>query len=226
MHMNVCMTSSRVHAQSSFYTAGPFKRPGLGIGLGPLNGITGANPAAAAEIVKFAVCGYVVASPVFYNIIDPAEIIRVVAKSDYAFAHEAAVHVSALNELFFTSNRLGDTSTAAQYIEAHLLHLETGEVTKVPDSTLNTLKMANGASKYLGSDDTIVLVTQGSGDLGPQVVKLNMQTLVAEPLLDNYYGRQFNSLNDVVMAPDGSIWFTDPSYGFAQVHYECFSACY
>jgi gluconolactonase len=32
-------------------------------------------------------------------------------------------------------------------------------------------------------------------------------------LADRYQGRRFNSPNDVVVAADGGIWFTDPSYG-------------
>jgi gluconolactonase len=34
-----------------------------------------------------------------------------------------------------------------------------------------------------------------------------------EVLADRYEGRRFNSPNDVVVKSDGSIWFTDPSYG-------------
>lgn len=32
-------------------------------------------------------------------------------------------------------------------------------------------------------------------------------------LADRYEGRRFNSPNDVVVHPDGGIWFTDPTYG-------------
>ena len=32
-------------------------------------------------------------------------------------------------------------------------------------------------------------------------------------LADRYAGRRFNSPNDVVVKRDGSVWFTDPSYG-------------
>ena len=32
-------------------------------------------------------------------------------------------------------------------------------------------------------------------------------------LADRYDGKRFNSPNDVVVKSDGSIWFTDPSYG-------------
>jgi gluconolactonase len=35
-------------------------------------------------------------------------------------------------------------------------------------------------------------------------------------LVDAYQGEKFNSPNDVVVKSDGSIWFTDPSYGLAK----------
>lgn len=31
-------------------------------------------------------------------------------------------------------------------------------------------------------------------------------------VIGDYYGRQFNSPNDVVVHSDGSYWFTDPIY--------------
>ncbi len=37
-------------------------------------------------------------------------------------------------------------------------------------------------------------------------------------LVAHYQGRRFNSPNDVVVAADGAIWFTDPSYGILSDH--------
>jgi gluconolactonase len=42
-------------------------------------------------------------------------------------------------------------------------------------------------------------------------------------LADRYQGKRFNSPNDVVVKSDGSIWFTDPSYGIDS-NYEGFHA--
>ena len=38
-------------------------------------------------------------------------------------------------------------------------------------------------------------------------------------LADKYNGKQLNAPNDVIVAPDGAIWFTDPGYG-SLMHYE------
>lgn len=50
-------------------------------------------------------------------------------------------------------------------------------------------------------------------------------------LADNYEGKKFNSPNDVVVKSDGSIWFTDPTYGIMSDFEGCkaeseLGACY
>ena len=59
-------------------------------------------------------------------------------------------------------------------------------------------------------DGTVLLAQQG----GRKLVRINSQ-LKLEPFLDKYDGKKFNSPNDLVFAPDGSLWFTDPPYGLA-----------
>ncbi|WP_276583074.1 SMP-30/gluconolactonase/LRE family protein [Curtobacterium sp. RIT-PI-V] len=39
---------------------------------------------------------------------------------------------------------------------------------------------------------------------------------VVTPIVDAWAGGRFNSPNDVVVARDGSVWFTDPAYGITQ----------
>ena len=39
---------------------------------------------------------------------------------------------------------------------------------------------------------------------------------IVEGLVDRWQGHRLNSPNDVVIAPDGAIWFTDPPYGIIE----------
>ncbi len=68
---------------------------------------------------------------------------------------------------------------------------------------------------YLGSnamvtdkDGSVLLVQQG----GRKIVRLDAQRKPT-PLLDRYQGKKLNSPNDLVFAPDGALWFTDPPFG-------------
>lgn len=70
---------------------------------------------------------------------------------------------------------------------------------------------------YLGSnamatdkDGSVLLVQQG----GRKIVRLDAQ-LEPTALLDRYQDKRLNSPNDLVFAPDGSLWFTDPPFGLA-----------
>lgn len=45
------------------------------------------------------------------------------------------------------------------------------------------------------------------------VERLDLRTKRRQALIDRYGGKRFNSPNDLVRGPDGSIWFTDPPYG-------------
>lgn len=38
------------------------------------------------------------------------------------------------------------------------------------------------------------------------------------PVATHYQAKRLNSPNDVVVAPDGGVWFTDPTFGIASVH--------
>ncbi|HEY0687313.1 MAG TPA: SMP-30/gluconolactonase/LRE family protein [Steroidobacter sp.] len=68
---------------------------------------------------------------------------------------------------------------------------------------------------YLGSnamatdkDGSVLLVQQG----GRKIVRLDAR-LQPTTVLDRYQGKKLNSPNDLVFAPDGSLWFTDPPFG-------------
>lgn len=63
----------------------------------------------------------------------------------------------------------------------------------------------------------LLLSTSGRGPLPPSIVRVNPQaphnTTV---LLDNFFGRQFNSLNDIKVHPtSGAIFFTDSTHVYS-----------
>ncbi|KAI5822350.1 calcium-dependent phosphotriesterase [Schizophyllum commune Tattone D] len=80
----------------------------------------------------------------------------------------------------------------------------------IPETLQNT---NGGTGRYFGD---ILLATSGRGNLPPSLVRVNpaapYNTTV---ILDNFFGRRFNSLNDVKVHPKtGKILFTDVTYGF------------
>jgi gluconolactonase len=57
-------------------------------------------------------------------------------------------------------------------------------------------------------DGSVLACLQG----GRTIARLD-NTLHETTVLDSYQGKKLNSPNDIVFAPDGSFWFTDPPYG-------------
>ncbi len=76
------------------------------------------------------------------------------------------------------------------------------------------------AGAYLGpnamvtdKDGTVLLAQQGGRKI-VRIVRVG-DHLELQPFLSTFEGKKFNSPNDLVFAPDCSLWFTDPSYGLA-----------
>jgi gluconolactonase len=76
---------------------------------------------------------------------------------------------------------------------------------------------ANGANGMtLAPDGRLLVCEQGSFETPAQITAVDRVTGEAETVVDALAGLPLNSPNDVVVAPDGAIWFTDPSYGYLQ----------
>jgi gluconolactonase len=74
------------------------------------------------------------------------------------------------------------------------------------------------AGAYMGSnamaadkDGSVLLIEQGARRI-TRWKQDNSRT----PLLEKFEGKHLNSPNDLVFAPDGSLWFTDPTYGLGK----------
>jgi len=65
----------------------------------------------------------------------------------------------------------------------------------------------------LAIDKAGQLVAADSGTRA--IVQIDLQTTKRTILADRFQSRRFNSPNDLCIAPSGTIYFTDPPYGFA-----------
>lgn len=169
---------------------------------------------------------FVVHDESFKTIIGTSPTLELLLEKEYAFAHEAGVFIASTNDLLITSNRL---------IEEHGQRVEISKVTisKDASSTRCEILPTKGVRTSDGEVDTEAGIFMGNGGVnhGNDILFCAQGTMdrpsglfamkSAAPyeiskLVTDFYGRPFNSVNDVVVHSDGSIWFTDPSYGYEQ----------
>lgn len=145
--------------------------------------------------------------------------------SNNPFFHEACVFIPNHDELYITSNLLQATSSSnfptilISRVKLHRTDRLSG------DNNVHTVEwakmrpppgidMPNGGVNY---EDGILFCAQGSAQAGTGgIYFMPRGTTAPKPMVTNFHGRDFNSVNDVVVAKDGCIWFTDPCYGHEQ----------
>jgi gluconolactonase len=129
-----------------------------------------------------------------------AEPVRVVETN----AHEGPVYVPAEHALYFTT--LPQAGGERPVVDIKRVALATGEVSLVRHDA----GAANGMA--LAPDGRLVVCEQDPA----AITLVDPATGRAETLVDSWRGLRLNSPNDVVVKSDGTIWFTDPSYGHLQ----------
>ena len=133
--------------------------------------------------------------------------------------HEAGVFFPGKDEdrLFVTSNVLRPFQSDVKRIQISLLvRNRSTDSWERSDVAGGCAVMPNGA---VNCPDMQSLLICAQGDLHSEggLIEMNAHSPYDTRLvLTDYHGRRFNSVNDVVYAKDGSIWFTDPNYGFEQ----------
>jgi gluconolactonase len=157
----------------------------------------------------------------FLNVTGRSPSLKVLSRKDYAFAHEAGVYDKAHDAVWVTSNLL-DPTVHGSKVQLHRIDLQSGEATLIETSSIAA---ANGACAL---DDGVLLCDQGSATEPSQLVLVDFASHSARPVLNNFHGRHFNSLNDVIVlpakgsepstssTPGATVWFTDPPYGHEQ----------
>ena len=123
-------------------------------------------------------------------------------------AHEGPVYAPDEHALYFTSMpRRGD---GGPVVDIRRLDLVTRRLTVVRRDAA----VANGMC--LDRDGRLLVCEQGTLDRPARIARLDPHDGGDETVVDAADGVPLNSPNDVVVRSDGSIWFTDPSYGFLQ----------
>ena len=169
--------------------------------------------------------------PAFHKLLGPNPSARLLVESPekLAFYHEACIYHHATRSIFVTSNQIPSANE-----NPHTSHKEV-KLSRIYDdesASSGTVQfvhfkgieaaMLNGGVNF--GDDSLLLCAQGSrrpedlsGLLSFSIPTDANPSPEPQAVVSSFYGIPFNSVNDVVVDPrDGSIWFTDPHYGFYQ----------
>jgi len=160
-----------------------------------------ASPDAASPFVTIA--------PEFAEVVGPSPEYTVVPNVN---AHEGPVYVREWDAVLFTS--VSHTTNIPAFGDRNVsigrLDVPSLEVSSFAAAT----NMANGMT--LDRQGNLLICEQGTLTTSAAISRMNLQSRAVEPVVDGWLGLPFNSPNDVVVKSDGTIWFTDPSYGSLQ----------
>jgi gluconolactonase len=141
----------------------------------------------------------------FLDVLGPSPHLALLVETD---AHEGPVYVPDEDALYFTT--VPRPGAHGPVVDIRRLDLGTRRLATVrPDANA-----ANGMA--LAPDDRLLVCEQGSMTTPARIALVDRATGAAEHLVDAFGEWPLNSPNDVVVARDGTVWFTDPSYGHLQ----------
>ncbi len=177
--------------------------------------VTAASQAAGAG-AREAHPGFEVCDPEFAAALGPAPRLALVTATD---AHEGPVYIPGEDALYFTTLPgkvdIPAPGTPRAYVKRLALD---GLNFPVDPSRLSVVParvtMPNGMA--LGRDGRLVVCEQGTCAEHARISRVDPTAGEVETVVDAWGGLRLNSPNDVVVRSDGTIWFTDPSYGYLQ----------
>lgn len=154
----------------------------------------------------------------FHHVLgDHAEVVKVVETN----AHEGPVYVAKEEAIYFTTVPddvsipiEGFKNVAIRKLALDGLTRDPAENRKNLSTVRDPSNMANGMT--LDREGRLVICEQGTKVEPAAISRLDLESGEYEKLVEEWFGLPFNSPNDVVVKSDGSIWFTDPSYGHLQ----------
>ncbi|KAK4177321.1 hypothetical protein QBC36DRAFT_386821 [Triangularia setosa] len=146
--------------------------------------------------------------------------------------HEAPVWNPSTDEMFFCQNAGAPAAGTGLQKSAIIQKIKLSVITPAITSQRNAsgsvqiesvagddgakVMNPNGGTNY---KNKLLFVGQGKGENIPPAMYLMdpRPPYDTKVILNNFFGRQFNSINDVSINPrSGEVYFTDPTYGFVQ----------
>jgi gluconolactonase len=129
-----------------------------------------------------------------------------------ADAHEGPVYDAATGALYFTSVSVA-RADGSREVAIRRVMLDGLRAVGV-ETVVAEANAANGMA--LDARGRLVVCEQGGPARAAAISRIDAATGEREVLVDAFLGLPLNSPNDVAVAPDGALWFTDPSYGHLQ----------
>jgi gluconolactonase len=134
-------------------------------------------------------------------------------------AHEGPVYVPGEDALYFTTlPRPGQVPAPGHpVVQVKRVALDGDRFPVDPDSVSTVREDANVANGMaLDLEGCLLACEQGTRSQHAAVTRTYGRSGAVETLVDDYAGLRLNSPNDVVQKSDGTVWFTDPTYGYLQ----------
>jgi gluconolactonase len=145
---------------------------------------------------------------------DSPRLVEVVATD----AHEGPVYVADEDALYFTTLPRREASAPRDpQVSINRLALDGERFPLQPERVSTVRADANAANGMaLDPEGRLIVCEQGSLSRQAGITRVDRASGEVTAVVDSYCGLVLNSPNDVVVKSDGSIWFTDPSYGSLQ----------
>jgi len=152
---------------------------------------------------------FIVYAPEFLEVLGPAPELSTVPNVN---AHEGPVYVRQWNAVLYTTvpattnvPLFGDRNVAIGRLDVDSLEVST---------FVAATDMANGMT--MDRQGRLLICEQGTRSRPARITRMDLDSKRTETVVESWFGLSFNSPNDVVVKSDGTIWFTDPSYGSLQ----------
>lgn len=162
------------------------------------------------------------------QIVNTSVPVTLIANESYDAFHEAGIYDHPTNSLYIASN-WNSVNTSYDPINISVYHFSDGTYNtgQVTSERYYGLSEANGGCTYTppgtGCNLTApfppyqVWCDEGNLTAPSGLIQLDPSTGKTTPLLTNYLGRNFSSVNDIKQHyQTGDLWFTDAQYGYLQ----------